>query len=63
VPDYGVALAGDTGGAIKGRRIDLCFDDSALEFWYRWVDGYVLAPAPPASQINWRIPNTPKEKG
>ncbi len=63
VPDYGVALAGDTGGAIKGRRIDLCFDDSALEFWYRWVDVYVLAPAPPASQINWRIPNTPKEKG
>lgn len=26
VEGYGLALACDTGGAIKGRRIDLCFD-------------------------------------
>jgi 3D (Asp-Asp-Asp) domain-containing protein len=26
VPGYGYAVAADTGGAIKGRRIDLCYD-------------------------------------
>lgn len=26
IPGYGRAIAADTGGAIKGRRIDLCFD-------------------------------------
>jgi len=62
VPDYGVALAGDTGGRIKGRRIDLCYDDDNLVPWYRWVDVYVLAPAPPAGEIDWLIPDTPKEK-
>ncbi|MEE8390549.1 MAG: ubiquitin-like domain-containing protein, partial [Anaerolineae bacterium] len=30
VPDYGVGLAGDTGGAIKGKRIDLGYDDDNL---------------------------------
>ncbi len=56
VPGYGVGLAGDTGGAIKGKRIDLGFDDSNLELWYRWVDVYLLTPAPPASQIDYSIP-------
>jgi len=27
IEGYGWAVAGDTGGAIKGRKIDLCFDD------------------------------------
>jgi len=62
VPDYGVAIAGDTGGRIKGRRIDLCYDDDNLVGWYRWVDVYVLAPAPPAGEIDWLVPDTPKEK-
>jgi uncharacterized protein YabE (DUF348 family) len=62
VPDYGVAVAGDTGGRIKGRRIDLCYDDDNLVGWYRWVDVYVLAPAPPAGQIDWLLPDVPKEK-
>jgi 3D (Asp-Asp-Asp) domain-containing protein len=26
VPGYGYAIAADTGGAIKGRRIDVCFE-------------------------------------
>jgi len=56
VPGYGVGLAGDTGGAIKGKRIDLGFDDSNLELWYRWVDVYLLTPVPPASQIDYTIP-------
>lgn len=29
VPGYGYAVAADTGGAIKGDRIDLCFDTGA----------------------------------
>jgi uncharacterized protein YabE (DUF348 family) len=46
VPDYGVGIAGDTGGAIKGRRIDLGYDDDNLVLWYRWVDVYLLTPVP-----------------
>jgi len=34
IPGYGYAVARDTGGAIKGRRIDLCFDTVAE--CYRW---------------------------
>jgi uncharacterized protein YabE (DUF348 family) len=56
VPGYGVGLAGDTGGAIKGKRIDLGFDDQNLELWYRWVDVYLLTPAPPPSQIDYTLP-------
>jgi uncharacterized protein YabE (DUF348 family) len=51
VPGYGVGLAGDTGGAIKGKRIDLGFNDSNLELWYRWVDVYLLTPVP--NQIDY----------
>jgi uncharacterized protein YabE (DUF348 family) len=47
VPGYGVGLAGDTGGAVKGRRIDLGYDDDNLKLWYRWVEVYLLTPVPP----------------
>lgn len=47
VPGYGIGIAGDTGGAIKGRRIDLGYDDDNLVLWYRWVDVYLLTPVPP----------------
>jgi uncharacterized protein YabE (DUF348 family) len=53
VPGYGIGFAGDTGGAIKGRRIDLGYDDDNLVLWYRWVDVYLLTPVPPADQINY----------
>ncbi|MFL7791258.1 MAG: ubiquitin-like domain-containing protein [Anaerolineae bacterium] len=53
VPGYGIGFAGDTGGAIKGRRIDLGYDDDNLVLWYRWVDVYLLTPVPPANQINY----------
>ncbi len=33
IPGYGVAVAGDTGGAIKGNRIDLGFDSLANSNW------------------------------
>ncbi len=55
VPDYGVGLAGDTGGAIKGKRIDLGYDDDNLVLWYRWVDIYLLTPVPPSHRINYRL--------
>lgn len=34
IPGYGYAIAADTGGAIKGNRIDLCFNTRADAF--RW---------------------------
>jgi uncharacterized protein YabE (DUF348 family) len=46
VPGYGIGTAGDTGGGIKGRRIDLGYDDDNLVLWYRWVDVYLLTPVP-----------------
>jgi uncharacterized protein YabE (DUF348 family) len=51
VPGYGVGTAGDTGGAIKGQRIDLGYDDDNLVLWYRWVDVYLLTPVP--GRINY----------
>jgi uncharacterized protein YabE (DUF348 family) len=54
VPGYGVGFAGDTGGAIKGRRIDLGYDDDNLQLWYRWVDVYMLTPVP--TNINYLGP-------
>jgi uncharacterized protein YabE (DUF348 family) len=51
VPGYGVGVAGDTGGAIKGMRIDLGYDDNNLVLWYRWVDVYLLTPVP--GRINY----------
>lgn len=44
VPGYGVALAADVGGAIVGRRIDLCMEDygEAMGFGRRSVEVYVL---------------------
>jgi uncharacterized protein YabE (DUF348 family) len=61
VPGYGLATAGDTGGGIKGRRIDLGFDESNLVLWYKWVDIYLLDPPPPSDQIHWVVPDTPRE--
>ena len=45
VPGYGVALAADIGGAIKGNKIDLCIEDyhEAIRFGRRNVEVYILA--------------------
>jgi uncharacterized protein YabE (DUF348 family) len=61
VPGYGTAVAADTGSAILGRRIDLCYDDDNLVLWKRWVDVYLLEPAPPTEEINWMLPSYPHE--
>ncbi len=58
VPGYGFAEAADTGGGVKGRWIDLGFDDWNYEGWHWKVMVYFLAPAPPADQIVWIIPST-----
>lgn len=44
IPGYGFAIAGDTGGAIVGNRIDLGFDSlsDALQFGRRTVKVYTL---------------------
>jgi 3D (Asp-Asp-Asp) domain-containing protein len=44
IPGYGRAVAGDTGGAIIGRRIDLAFNSygDAMRFGRRSVTVYVL---------------------
>lgn len=43
VPGYGMATAGDTGGAIKGNIIDLGFEDAKTAGWYaHFVDVYIL---------------------
>jgi 3D (Asp-Asp-Asp) domain-containing protein len=44
IDGYGYAVAGDTGGAIRGNRIDLCFNtyDEAIGFGRRTVKVYIL---------------------
>ena len=43
IPGYGMAVAGDTGGAIKGNIIDLGFDDARTAGWSaRFIDIYLL---------------------
>jgi len=56
VPGYGVGVAADTGGKIKGRRIDLCYDEGELKLWRKWVNVYLLAPPPPREEIIWVLP-------
>ncbi len=45
IPGYGFALAADTGGAIVGDRIDLCYDTAmqAIDWGVREVTVYVLS--------------------
>lgn len=54
VPGYGVGFAGDTGGGVKGRWIDLGFDEDDLVAWSGYTDVYYLTPIP--EEINYLIP-------
>jgi uncharacterized protein YabE (DUF348 family) len=60
VPGYGEALAADTGGGVRGRMIDLGYDDWNLQSWHWWVDVYVLDPPPSSSSITWVLPKYPE---
>lgn len=43
IPGYGMAVAGDTGGAIKGNIIDLGFEDAKTAGWRaKFTDIYIL---------------------
>ncbi|MHB9032935.1 MAG: ubiquitin-like domain-containing protein [Anaerolineae bacterium] len=46
VPGYGKAYAADTGGMIRGKHVDLCYDDYNYINWYQYGDIYLLAPVP-----------------
>lgn len=56
VPNYGYVSAEDTGGGVKGKMIDLGYDDWNFINWYQYVTVYFLTPIPPADQIKWVIP-------
>jgi uncharacterized protein YabE (DUF348 family) len=62
VPGYGPGTAADTGGMIKGLRIDLCYDEDQLVHWWKWVDVYLLGPPPPPRQIRYTLPDYPRER-
>lgn len=51
IEGYGLAWAGDTGGAIKGKRIDLCFNktEEALKWGRRHAYVYVLKGVKPGT--------------
>jgi uncharacterized protein YabE (DUF348 family) len=60
VPGYGLAQAGDTGGGVKGKFVDLGFGDNDYQSWHWWSDVYILTPVPPQSKIRWILPDWPK---
>jgi len=62
VPGYGFGTAADTGGAVKGRHIDLAYDEDSLVLWFKWVDVYLLEPVPPPEKIRWTLPSWPAER-
>lgn len=62
VPGYGQAVAGDTGGSILGRHIDLGFNEAVPPLWYRWVEVYMLTPTPPEARIRYVLPQWPQER-
>ena len=51
VPGYGIGFVGDTGGGVKGRWIDLGYDEDELVAWNGYADVYYLTPIP--AEINY----------
>ncbi len=52
IPDYGYALAADTGGGIIGKWVDMGFADHETPTWITgWADIYFLEPAPNPADI------------
>ena len=56
VPGYGVGFAGDTGGGVRGRWIDLGYDEDEYVSWSGYVDVYYLTPVPAPEDINYLLP-------
>ena len=61
VPGYGVGDVADTGGAIKGKHIDLGYNEDNLKYWFSWVDVYVLTPVLPRDEIRYVLPTWPQQ--
>jgi uncharacterized protein YabE (DUF348 family) len=59
VPGYGIGFAGDTGGGVRGRWIDLGYDEDQFVSWSGYVEVYFLTPVPPAEDINFLLPAAP----
>ncbi len=57
IPGYGVGRALDTGGAVKGLRVDLGYSDADFFHRYEWITIYLITPVPPAAEINWILPD------
>lgn len=57
VPGYGVGFAGDTGGGVRGRWIDLGYDEDNYQSWSGYVDVYYLTPVPAPADINYLLPS------
>ena len=62
VPGYGPGVAGDTGGLITGRHIDLGHDVDNFVMYFQWAYVYVRTPVLPSSQISWILPDFPQER-
>ncbi len=60
VPGYGHAFAADIGGGVKGKFVDLGFEESNYESWHWWTDIYILTPIPPRDEILWILPDQPR---
>lgn len=56
VPGYGYAEACDTGSGVKGRWIDLGYEDDNYEAWHQFLTVYFLTPVPPPEIIAWVFP-------
>ena len=56
VPGYGYAEAADTGGGVKGRWIDLGYEDDNWVSWSGYVTVYFLTPIPSPESIVYIFP-------
>jgi uncharacterized protein YabE (DUF348 family) len=56
VPNYGIGYVGDTGGGVRGRWIDLGYQEHDFVPWSGYVDVYYLTPVPPPEDINYLLP-------
>jgi resuscitation-promoting factor RpfB len=62
VPDYGIGIIADTGGARSSPYwIDLGYSDVDYQSWHQYVDVYLLTPAP--ENINYLLPTWQPMRG
>ena len=57
IPGYGIGIAGDTGGAIRGKRLDLCLASRHQEG--RWGRRRLLVTIYPSKEKLWKSRSHP----